>query len=822
MPVHETFDRGWVIAIAGLARDGVSNITPLPLAEDCRQPAPSRFQDAYARLIVPGSIQLGAQSVSPISGDPRIGTLEFTVSMPDDVYPEIGRFFFKRPLLHDAEFTSTIGIGTTVFQWGAGQVNASGVAVDDVIYIEREAFRVAAVDGGLDTVTVVDSLDDGDGTTTARAGNLIHGRIGHFRTHVRSHTAPGLNDPYPRPDTRVRINATPFVRGREVTLYYSDGENLETVVGRYIIEDPPRTVGGGSAVRIRCRDFMAALKGTQFGARAVGGTVRSANPDTTLNYFDASLIVSPRTDEAAKGSLWTQEAAGQWGGDFAGVIEIGDTVIVASGAEPTDAYRAIAPDLRSIRSPLTGAFATRQLLRDDLQSLDGKAWNELLVSYTGFFPDETKHPYYTTDTTIVGGVAGVCQHPLDILRAHLGTVQTNLPDHWKVWGERIEADEYVDDDDIVRIRDAGLPDWTFPGIIAGHKRKPIKALGWLHEQLLSWHALCLAFTDEGRLTVRSFIPSLSDGQATITDDHVLRGAKELTVDTRAEVDVIRAEMTISGTGEPLDTGFTQSAYDQRWMQYATASHTVKPHGLMSAAESGDDLETVRRLGDVLTTIAELLRHGPAMLDLRLSASEPVYPGETRKLSLWGVRDPTTGAIDETQPTAFFAFIMRRQLNPQDHSQTVSCYLYPFSEGGRIGATAEVLGVVHGAGTSTLTCSATDWIVDASYDYERSGSSAFGTITKDVEQFEVGQRARIVDEFGVPVSDVFTVDVVTPGSDELGGSDGTSGTSGVRIQAVGGGDYSFTAGDHVVFSLHANARSEDTERFGWFGKDTYRA
>jgi hypothetical protein len=130
--------------------------------------------------------------------------------------------------------------------------------------------------------------------------------------------------------------------------------------------------------------------------------------------------------------------------------------------------------------------------------------------------DPETHPYYSPDKP---DGAGVLQHPLHLLLAHLGQLPTNLPDHWQL---RMSSEE-IDVAGILALAAGPLaivPRW--PGVaVVG----PVKdALKWLAETFLAPIA-CGWVTDEfGRLSVAALTaprigpwsaPAVGDGTSDV-------------------------------------------------------------------------------------------------------------------------------------------------------------------------------------------------------------------------------------------------------------------------------------------------------------------
>ncbi len=801
-----------MITIAGLGRANTTDVSPMPLSEYDHQPSTSVFDDEYRTMIVRGSINIGAQSFSPLGGDPRHGTLEFSIQLNDDRRPEIGRYFFEQARQAVAVHTTTIGVNSTVLQLDTGQVASSGIISGDIIYTEREAFRVEVTDIFADTVTIVDKVDDGAGGFPARSLNITEGVQGHFATRVRVHEARGFNDTPPYIDDRIWLQ-TPFIRGREVYLWFSDGENLETLVGRYRIEGT-RTQGGNTTLRVRCRDFLSALKGRKFNRPAFKGEIVNAGPST----FNSNAVY-------LSGLANTQ---GFRGGVRAVPFSIYQNVSTAGQVGVYQVGRAcfVSDDQLNLSADIAGGTFVVRFIPEtrfggeapgDIEQLAGKSINEILVSHPTVFEREQDHPYYTIDTSIAGGVAGIPQHPFDLLRAHLGTIDTGLPRTWRLFRTTAEALFHVDDAEIVRIRDSIFDGQEFPGVIAGKDGKPEKALDWLTKTFLQPYMAGFAFQSEGKLTVRSLVTSGAFQITAFTEAALLPVFREEQHEHDQTIDVISVETEIGIDGQARTLLLTRSAYDQRMFPHDDEDLDISAAGLVSADDGlGKDTPGFDAYIDILTRIAELLRRPPSIYVFEASGLLPAYPGQLRTVTAYGLRDPDTGLVPR-ETVSIFGVVLRRDFDSATYGQTIQILAFPFQLDGLIAATASIVTVTHGAGETTLGCSATSWILEDEYEYVQTASDVWQTIDEDVSQFSVGQVCVVRDNRGVIKSDPWEVNSISPGGNIIRGSD----LGGGRIQNVGGGgDLTFASGDVVTLGQLGDSLQADLDQYSWFGADEY--
>ncbi len=588
-------------------------------------------------------------------------------------------------------------------------------------------------------------------------------------------------------------------------------------MGRYRIEGT-RTRNGNTELRVRCRDFLSALKSKKFNRPALMGRISVASTYDEPNrgtFAMAQGSVNTAGYSSGTRAPWFSIYQNRTTVGQVAVIQVGRSVAVCDDLWSVLGGFQYLDDTFNCRFPVSRRFGGDDF--DDVPSIQGKNFNEILVSHPEVFEDETDHPYYTIDTSIVGGAAGIPQHPFDLLRAHLGTIDTNLPRTWRLFSTPAEADFYVDDSEIVRLRDSIFDGQEWPGVIAGKDGKPVDALKWLTETFLKPYMCGFAFQSEGKLTVRSLVTSGAFQIATITESALLPVPREEQHEHDQTIDVISVDTEIGIDGRARTQLFTRTAYETRFFPHDSKDLDFEARGLVSADDGrGKDTPGFDAYTDILTRIAELLRRPPSIYVFETTGLFPAYPGELRSVQAFGLRDPDTGLVPR-ETVGIFGVVLRRDFDSASYAQTLQILAFPFDLDGLIAATASIVSVVHGAGETVLTCQAIAWIIEAGYQYVQTASDTWSTVDVDVEQFSVDQVCLVRDARGLIKSDPWEINSITPGSDIIRGSD----LGGGRIQNVGGGgDLTFAAGDVITLAQIGDSLQADLDQYAWVGADEY--
>lgn len=774
--------RQYVATIAGLGSSATSTVTPLPLSEVANRAdvstgksAPtSRFEDDYVPCL--RDIAIGAQSCSPIGGDPLGGTLGFTVVLANS---DVRAFLARR------DAVQPVGrlLGTSALTWPESQLvidrTDEPIVDDDILYIADMALRVDSITGN--AVTLVDVMPDGSGGLTDDLSvDGLDGKEGHFGTFLRDIAARTVP---PYPDGYVYLQR-PRLRGLVVRLYHSDGEDLEELVWIGRIRST-KLVNGGTAVRVECEDAMADVRASKLGTRAPRW---SAVPVVT-GWREISVVLTDGSRATVEHVYSSGDAA--W-------MQLGKSV------RRTGAYTFTGPAgrLERLSGPRWGS--------EDQFGADPIAC-ELIPTDGRAFATASQHPLYTSDTSIEGGAAGPCANPLDIVRAFLGTIDTGLPASWRVWRTPDMAAAYVDDDAIVTVRDRVTPGMRWPGMLVGKDGEAVDAMELLSGGILQPLGLSFAAGLDGRLTVVTLRDSGARGATSLTTATVMPGGMDEGVDDEAAYDTVRAASGKGWDGVDRVTLTVTSATQPVTDVQRARELVFNALGLISP-ESTDHADAPEVVGYLawLEFAWRLFRFEPQIVSLVALPTVDVAIGAWVTLSTRQLMDRTTGG-PPSDLTSVSGFVLRRQVDAESGAQSLDVLVVPYADDGRISGAATVTSRTHGASDTELTCAASTWIGSGGYS---GGPSA---ITMDVQQFAATNVCVIVSRRGVDVSEPFVVNAV--GTNTITGQDVASGT---RIKTVGGGsDYAVTSGDVVMLADHGDASSGTKSVYAWLGVDDYQ-
>jgi len=574
----------WLIEIEGLGRDGIATnnqfgITPMALTTEtwpgnsafANGFATSRICDEWQSVIQPDSVRLSAMSYSPFAQKPGAQTLTFDIALPD-ARPEIERYFLSNPL-PVANITSQIDPTDSTIT----MTDTSALTAGDIIYIGAEVFRVRLVISP--TVVLLNQAIIGGSSANGpdiswpsgislnvgtRAAVGAVGVIGAFGSRIAIHEVPQPNELPPFPDTRVYL-ANPRVKGRRVYLRrVSWGLNQsgqegyrEQLFGQYLIRDV--TINSdGTTLTVNASSLVASYEKAELGALGVNDRLQLYIGPSGGNV---ALIDFDYTPGSLDRRIWKEGTVCYSNGTEAGLFVASEFVFTAV-VNGSSFYRALrttrslglkpftpvellsenlSEELARFISRETGQKVKEVLISDPLQIILDTSGNEALYPLTA-----ASHPYYSTDKP---GGAGILQHPLHLMLAHLGQLSSNLPHHWQL---RLDTQAVAKAAILQYAEQLVVNEW--PGVcVTG----PVKAMEWLAKTFLQPLG-CGFVTDEyGRLSVAPItmlrsspwgIPKVFDGTSASNSIDVSVLAPGRQVQRIVEVE---AGVTQSITGQGL-------------------------------------------------------------------------------------------------------------------------------------------------------------------------------------------------------------------------------------------------------------------------------
>lgn len=525
----------WLVEIEGLARAGLTGgsaqflITPMALTSE-PWPGDSAFAggssgrvcDEWQDVLQPGSVTLSGMTYAPFSASPGAQTLSFSLAMPD-ARPEIADYFLAQaqPV---AEITAAIAPTDTTIT----MTDTSAIAAGDVLYIGAECFRVASVDSGtvVTIATAIIGASSGEPASDwlawqyAIEGNVgdrstagAVGIIGAIGSRIAQHDVPDPNDPPPWPDTRVYLTNT-RVKGRRVYLRrVSWGQDAngaygyrEQLIGQFLITGSQ--IGSDSTtVTVTASSLVASYDKAQLGARGVSDRLRVV---TGRNGAPTAVIEPDPSFDADSRRIWRDNtcAAYATSSEAALLVGLGVTTPTPGGVIGLGFVSSRTLGLKQFPQAEETVLDVISQVVDDKAA---KAVKEVLLSdpllvsrdTTGlellYPPIETSHPYYSTDKP---GGAGILTHPLHLMLAHLGQLDSNLPYHWQL---RLDTSAVATDTILAVAQSLTVTEW--PGVCAVG---PVKAMEWLCETFLRPLGCGWVVDEYGRLSVGAItIPRLS-------------------------------------------------------------------------------------------------------------------------------------------------------------------------------------------------------------------------------------------------------------------------------------------------------------------------
>jgi len=842
----------WVVTIAGLGREHgafastAQRIRPMAMSVGgaARQTAAgSTLLDQYVACLVPGSVSFGSSGVNPLSGEFKSSTASFEIVLNDTAWPEVGRFFLasravRQPLAFNAVTLNPVSTAVTLTTADGSTLTAIGITTESIIYNRREAWRVQTVDNGTGVVGFYDQTPDPDDYRTTedvqRSTTAIVGEVGHIGTLMARHPGRGASSdgaPPPVPDNRW-YRTTPFIAGREVTIYRRSGVagEPESVFWRGVISGNPEIDRTGLVVTVRCVDLLDSIRKRRFNERPLNvvGFAPVVYGDG-LYYLNANAP-DLTLEESEKRTVWGAPAASgaSTSGYFPAVLQVGDSAILARryalirSGNATTVY-AEGPWRNVLGSDsLPEARDVKRLRVYELLVSDPLDESSPLTGGDAINPAD--HPYYCENapsTSSPGStVTGVLRHPLLIALAHLGQLDCpNLPEHWKLQLPR----QFVDAAGVIELARrayASIDEW--PGIVGGKGGKPIEALTWIGEQL---RAIGCAFALTGpggaasngvagsQITVRTILDVTTTLANTVALAQLLPG-RPVSLDTSISADTVTAEAGIGLSGDPALIIIGDEVYDTEFFPYQSSSYRFSAGGVLHPDDTGigpltySRIQLIRRFVQVLAT---LFRFPLQLASRSITYDRPVQAGEFLLIDDVGGRSEQDGTVIPAGTlTPKLVFVTTVSANASDAlTQQASLLVMPFDVT-RIGPTASV---VPGSTDTVVNLADAVWIQLTTGPYVAApGVSA----EYDVQTFEVGQFVVICSPSLEVLTDPAEIaaidDASTPKTITFTGA----------IQALGGGSYLAIEDDLVILARRQDAAPADVDRFAFVSHSTYTA
>jgi hypothetical protein len=652
----------WLIEIEGLGRDNLTandqfSITPMALttqswptnAAYAGGVANSRICDEWQAVIQPESVTLSAMSYSPFAQKPGAQSLSFDIALPD-ARPEIERYFLSNPqpvanITAQIDPTdNTISMDTT-----------AALTAGDIIYIGAECFRVAVVNsatlitineiiiGGISAngpdITWPFGISNSYGTRSVQ-GAL--GIIGAFGSRVAIHEVPQPNEIPPFPDTRVYL-ANPRVKGRRVYLrrvsWGLNGSGVEgyreQLFGQYLIRDVTINANG-TTVSVTAGSLVASYEKAQLGAFGVSDRLQVYISDNGRKGAYIDLDGSPNDAERR---IWKTGTVFYSNGSEANyicrmpgflvpgsdgeLISFGYVTTRTGGLKPftpmeiSETFR-----VSSFTSGETGKNVKEVLISDPLRIVQDTSGIE-----SEYPINPTLHPYYSTNKP---GGAGILEHPLHLMLAHLGQLNSNLPFHWQLRLDKSAVNRQA----ILQLAEQLVIN-QWPGVcVTG----PVKAMEWLAKTFLQPLA-CGFVTDEfGRLSVGSATmprispwgaPKVFDGYSNTNtiDDSVLAPGRQVQRIVEVEAGVTQS-VTGQGLGkEPRITIQSADAYKVADGDPVNTTFNFEAMGALSPDDRTQnaillDVVPIMFMRSITSTIGTYLRAGAIQYTFRIPSGFP--------------------------------------------------------------------------------------------------------------------------------------------------------------------------------------------------------
>jgi hypothetical protein len=592
-------------------------------------------------------------SFSPFAGKPGAQTITFDLALPDEL-PEIARFFLSQPL-PVANITAPIAPTDNTIT----MTDTSSLSAGDVIFVGAEAFRVRTVDSGTQ-VTINASVPGGASSsgptliwpeaTSVNVGTRgavgAVGVIGAIGTRIAQHDIPTTDQPPPWPDVRV-FDANPRVKGRRVYLrrvsWGLDSIGVigyrEQLFGQFLINDV--TVNSdGTTITVKGTSLVSGYGDQQLGARGVSDRLRMIQTSTGASIAQIDVDTAP---DAESRRIWKDTTVVYSSGSEAGLL-VGSQFLGTAVLNGITLFQAVRTS-RTLGLKLFTASVLEEEADDqaaeDIRFIareTGTKVKEVLISdpltinrdTTGFEstypPDPTAHPYYSVDKP---GGAGILSHPFHLMLAHLGQLESNLPQHWQI---RLDRNAVATASILELAERFAVSEW--PGVCVVGPVK--KALEWLSETFLRPLACGWVVDEYGRLAVASItIPRLSPwstpetfaGLTTVRSIgvSVLQPGRQVQRILEAEAGVTQ---TISGQGlgkEPRLTIQSADAYRVADGDPEGSTFELNAMGALSPDDETDsiqllDITSIMFLRSITSTVGTYLRSGAIQYTLRIPSS----------------------------------------------------------------------------------------------------------------------------------------------------------------------------------------------------------
>lgn len=651
----------WLIEIEGLGRDNLTandqfSITPMALttqswptnAAYAGGVANSRICDEWQTVIQPESVTLSAMSYSPFAQKPGAQSLSFDIALPDAL-PEIERYFLSNPQ-PVANITSQIDPTDNTISMDTTAALTAG----DIIYIGAECFRVAVVNSA--TLITINEIIIGGSSTNGpditwpygislnvgtRTSNGAVGIIGAFGSRVAIHEVPQPNEIPPFPDTRVYL-ANPRVKGRRVYLrrvsWGLNGSGVEgyreQLFGQYVIRDVTVNANG-TTISVTAGSLVVSYEKAELGAFGVNDRLQAY---LTTGGVSLAFIDLDGTPNDADRRIWKTGTAFYSNGSEAGYICTGGLSPIP-GANGALTYVAFITSRTGGLKPFTIVEITGESAAIFDSGQSGKNVKEVLISdplrivqdTTGaesLYPiNPALHPYYSTDKP---GGAGILIHPLHLMLAHLGQLNSNLPYHWQLRLDRLAVNRQA----ILQLAEQLVVN-EWPGVFA---TGPVKAMEWLAKTFLQPLA-CGFVTDElGRLSVGSAtmprispwgVPNTFNGNSNTNSigDSVLAPGRQVQRIVEVEAGVTQS-VTGQGLGkEPRITIQSADAYKVADGDPVSSTFKFDAMGALSADDRTQnaillDVVPIMFMRSITSAIGTYLRAGAIQYTFRIPSGFP--------------------------------------------------------------------------------------------------------------------------------------------------------------------------------------------------------
>jgi hypothetical protein len=844
----------WLVEIEGLGRSGLTannqrSAMPMALTSE-PWPGDSAFAggatgrvcDEWQPVLQPESVRLSEQSFSPFANKPGAQTLSFDLALPDAL-PEIEAFFLSVP---EPVATLTAAIAPT--DTTINMTSTSAITAGDVIYIGAECFRVRTVNSATQ-VTVVDRFPTSLIWPAAKSGNASDrpsdgavGLIGAIGSRIAQHDIPAPNEPPPWPDDRVYTQNT-RVKGRRVYLRRVSWGLDETgaegyreqLIGQYLITNVTVNADGTTA-SVSATSLVAMFEKAELGAMGVADRILVARSDSgnpaNGGAFAYAFIDKDPSPDAESRRIWKGSGVAYSNGSEAGLFVGMDNVNVLGrkvgvATSLTLGVKFFAND-QNASADLVAQF--------DAESV-GTAVKEVLLSdpFVENF-DTTGNlalfgapasPYYSLDKP---GGAGVLTHPLHMLLAHLGQLDSNLPHHWQL---RLDA-EAVATSDILQLAEL-FATGGWPGVCA---TGPQKAMEWMADTFIRPLGCGWAVDEYGRLTVASIISprqspwsvaSIWAGVNVVreVDVSVLQPGRQVQRIVEAEAWVTQANIGQGLGKSPRLTIQSADAYRVADGDPESSTFILNAMGAMSpdnpiTGAAAFQLTPVSLIRSITSTVGTYLRGGAIQYTLRIPSSFPdedeaydpngdvlgpampsryAVPGSTLQLAsiIPGLRK---------LPGQRLAVVLGHQW--QDNCTTQQLRVLDLGGTVRIAAAGRVV-------SASVVSGSLEIVLEPDFEVTPTPYSAppFGDITEDGETLSAFASATPDAEYVRFFFPNLAERNPGPGNEERVVSYNAA-TNTLTTTAAGG--YTPVAGDFVLFANQGE--SDVDEYFTFFGRDRF--